>query len=292
MWATSMLPPFSFAQERNTTMAEEKNETPAPEKVDGAELRQMLELPESAADADVISKLVQLIAALQQKYEALLSDAVEKEESYANRELDHFQDVITPESKAFWKEALLRNRDAAVTILAGLRDVLLAAVVFRGRRRQRDPPGRRRRVALLLDQQQRNRPAGMGRAALHRFGCQFHSVPVRRPAAQPQPVGRVDQLPDRVPAGLAAFLVGRSALCLVDGGRVLRPVDFRHDHGQRVHRHARLLGRRVHQRAWRGHRPSITITNPGPFSSFVYGGISNRPATGRWGLLWRYRWGP
>ncbi|MBP7831278.1 MAG: hypothetical protein KA248_15325 [Kiritimatiellae bacterium] len=38
--------------------------------------------------------------------------------------------------------------------------------------------------------------------------------------------------------------------------------------------------------------PSCYYTNAGPFSSFTYGGISNRPATGRWGLLWRYRWIP
>ncbi|MBP7429868.1 MAG: hypothetical protein KBC05_10565 [Candidatus Hydrogenedentes bacterium] len=38
--------------------------------------------------------------------------------------------------------------------------------------------------------------------------------------------------------------------------------------------------------------PSCYYTNGGPFSPFTYGGISNRPATGRWGLLWRYRWVP
>lgn len=106
-------------------MAEENKETsaPAPEQVDMAQLKQMLNLPDTAGDTDVITALVQLIAQLQQKYDALLGDAIALEDNVANRDLADFEDLITPETREFWKEQLLRNREASLGVLAGLRKV-------------------------------------------------------------------------------------------------------------------------------------------------------------------------
>jgi len=94
----------------------------APEAVDIGQVKSMLNLPETAQDIEVITKLIELIAGLQQKYDALLSDAVELEDTVANRDLQDFEDMITPESQVFWKEQLLRNRDGAINILVELRN--------------------------------------------------------------------------------------------------------------------------------------------------------------------------
>ena len=104
-------------------MADQPTETPAPEKVDLAQLKQMLKLPETATETDIITALVQLIAQLQQKYDALLGDAVALEDDVANRYLADFEDLIPNESREFWKSSLLHNRDETLGILLGLRKV-------------------------------------------------------------------------------------------------------------------------------------------------------------------------
>ena len=104
-------------------MADQPTETPAPEKVDLAQLKQMLKLPETATETDIIAALVQLIAGLQQKYDALLADAVALEDDVANRYLADFEDLIPNESREFWKSSLLHNRDETLGILLGLRKV-------------------------------------------------------------------------------------------------------------------------------------------------------------------------
>ena len=83
----------------------------------------MLNLPEAATDTDIITALVQLIAQLQQKYDALLGDAVALEDDVANRCLADFEDLIPNESREFWKSSLLHNRDETLGILLGLRKV-------------------------------------------------------------------------------------------------------------------------------------------------------------------------
>ena len=94
---------------------------PAPEQLDVAQIKTMLNLPATATDIELITALVQLIAQLQQKYDALLADAVELEDKVANRDLQDFDDLITPETSDFWKAQLLRNRDESINILLGLR---------------------------------------------------------------------------------------------------------------------------------------------------------------------------
>ncbi len=102
-------------------MADQETVVPAPEQVDIGQIKTMLNLPETAKDVEVISALVNLITGLQQKYDALLSDAVELEDTVANRDLQDFEDLISPETKDFWKSQLLSNRDDALNVLSGLR---------------------------------------------------------------------------------------------------------------------------------------------------------------------------
>lgn len=89
--------------------------------IDPAQIKSMLNLPETATDLELVTALVELISNLQQKYDALLSDTVALEDKVANRDLDDFKDVIHPETADFWRGQLLANRDQTLSVLAGLR---------------------------------------------------------------------------------------------------------------------------------------------------------------------------
>ena len=99
----------------------------APEQVDLAQIKEMVDLPATASDVELITVLVNLIANLQEKYEGLLADAVAMEDNVTNRDLADFADVIDEASVPFWKEQFLTNRAVAVEALAGLRAKLQAA---------------------------------------------------------------------------------------------------------------------------------------------------------------------
>ncbi len=88
------------------------------------ELKSRLNLPETASDLDLITALIAVIGELQQKYDALLSDAVSLEGKVANRDLDEFATVITNDTREFWKEQLITNRDATLKTLEGLRGMV------------------------------------------------------------------------------------------------------------------------------------------------------------------------
>jgi hypothetical protein len=62
------------------------------------QIKTMLNLPDTATDIELITALVELVAGLQQKYEALLTDAVQLEEKLTNRDMADFPDIITAES--------------------------------------------------------------------------------------------------------------------------------------------------------------------------------------------------
>lgn len=91
------------------------------EQLDLAEVRKQLGLPETATEQEIIVALLTVIATLQQKYDAVLADAVDMEQKVANRDLEDFADVITNDSRPFWAEQLLANRDRAVAVLTDLR---------------------------------------------------------------------------------------------------------------------------------------------------------------------------
>jgi len=94
---------------------------PAGGQLDLQQIKTMLNLPETATDIELISALVELVAGLQQKYEALLGDAVQLEDKLTNRDLADFQDLITNDTQDFWRDQLLTNRDGALTVLQQIR---------------------------------------------------------------------------------------------------------------------------------------------------------------------------
>lgn len=98
-----------------------------PEKEMIAQVKSMVELPETASDIELITVLVNIIANLQEKYEGLLADAVAMEDEVANRTLQDFADIVPETARPFWKEQILRNRAEAVEQLTALRTARPAA---------------------------------------------------------------------------------------------------------------------------------------------------------------------
>jgi hypothetical protein len=84
-------------------------------------IRGQLNLPEGAGEKEIIGALLQVIAAINAKYEQLLQDSVAVEEQVANRDLADFADVVPDEAKPFWTEQLLANRETTLAVLTGLR---------------------------------------------------------------------------------------------------------------------------------------------------------------------------
>ena len=89
--------------------------------IDPAQIKSMLNLPETATDLELVTALVELISNLQQKYDALLSDTVAMEDKVANRDLTDFADVIPNGSEDFWRGQLLANREQTISVLTDLR---------------------------------------------------------------------------------------------------------------------------------------------------------------------------
>lgn len=100
---------------------------PAGGQLDLQQIKTMLNLPETATDIELITALVELVAGLQQKYEALLGDAVKLEDKLTNRDLADFQDLITNDTQEFWRDQLLTNRDGALIVLQQIRAAKPAA---------------------------------------------------------------------------------------------------------------------------------------------------------------------
>ena len=98
----------------------EGGQTPAPT-LDVQQVKTMLNLPETASDLELITALVELIAGLQQKYDALLTDAVALEDKLTNRDLADFPDLITPETQEFWRSQFLTNREGTIAVLEQIR---------------------------------------------------------------------------------------------------------------------------------------------------------------------------
>lgn len=110
---------------------EPKTVASAPEEtqVDIAQIKTMLELPETASDVELITVLVNLIAGLQEKYQGLLQDSIALEDRLTNRDIADFADVIDEASAPFWKEQILQNRAGAIEALTSLRTRVKAEVV-------------------------------------------------------------------------------------------------------------------------------------------------------------------
>lgn len=106
-----------------------ENETPSEsvEQLDVEKVKSMLNLPATATDVELIGTLVNLIANLQEKYEALLTDAVKVEDELVNRVQQDYADVIDETTAAYWNEQILANRDGAITALDSIRAKAAAA---------------------------------------------------------------------------------------------------------------------------------------------------------------------
>ena len=97
--------------------------TPTPAgKLDVQQIKTMLNLPDTATDIELITALVELVAGLQQKYEALLTDAVQLEDKLTNRDMADFPDIITAESQEFWRNQFLTNREGTLAVLGQIRE--------------------------------------------------------------------------------------------------------------------------------------------------------------------------
>ena len=94
---------------------------PPAQPLDLTQIKSMLNLPDTATDVELITSLVELISNLQQKYDALLSDATTLQGKLGNRDLEDFADVVPAETNQFWLNQLLSNRDEAITVLVGMR---------------------------------------------------------------------------------------------------------------------------------------------------------------------------
>lgn len=101
-----------------------KTEAAAPgePRVDIAQIKTMVNLPETASDVELITVLVNLVANLQEKYEGVLQDAIAMEDALTNRVVEDFSDVIDEAHVPFWKEQILQNRASALDALAALRE--------------------------------------------------------------------------------------------------------------------------------------------------------------------------
>ena len=97
------------------------NAPPAPA-LDLSQVKSMLNLPDTASDVELITVLVQVISNLQQKYDALLSDATTLQGQLTNRDLQDFAELIKPENEDFWRSQLLTNREQTLIVLQGMHD--------------------------------------------------------------------------------------------------------------------------------------------------------------------------
>lgn len=99
-----------------------------------AQLKQKLGLPEEASDFEVEAALVVMVASLAEASQKALADrdsqlneAAKAQEQIANREIDSYKDVVSPETKPFWVAQLLANRKDTLAVLDSMRSKLATA---------------------------------------------------------------------------------------------------------------------------------------------------------------------
>lgn len=74
-----------------------------------------------------VASLLSSLRLEREKNEVLLAEVVALEDELVNRQLGEFAGVISENTKDFWREQLLSNRDAAASALEELREAKLAA---------------------------------------------------------------------------------------------------------------------------------------------------------------------
>lgn len=103
-----------------------------------AQLKQKLGLPEDASDFEVEAALVVMVASLAEASQKALADrdsqlneAAKAQEQIANREVESYKDVVTPETKSYWVAQLLANRTDTLKVLDSMRSKLATANAVR-----------------------------------------------------------------------------------------------------------------------------------------------------------------
>ena len=98
--------------------------------IDMSQVKQQLQLPETATPDEVVAAMLQVIAQLtaalqdaQGQYKAAVDQLAEHDVAVANRTVEDFADVIgeDPGQKNFWTQNLLVNRESSVESLTALR---------------------------------------------------------------------------------------------------------------------------------------------------------------------------
>lgn len=92
--------------------------------VNPAEIKTLLNLPDTASDLDIIQTMAAMIANLQERYDALQSDYTAIRGQDVQNRMEQFADVITPATEDYWREQLIANRDDATAALADLQAVM------------------------------------------------------------------------------------------------------------------------------------------------------------------------
>jgi hypothetical protein len=98
-----------------------------PEVVNLAEIRARLQLGEESTEQDIISALLNVIAAQQAQYEALVSEKVDTEEQITNRIMDAYPEVIG-ENRSYWSTLLTYDQDNTIALLNRLAGAAAPAV--------------------------------------------------------------------------------------------------------------------------------------------------------------------
>lgn len=94
---------------------------PAPAVADPAHLKQLLNLPETATDLELITVMSAVIAELVQKYDGLRADYDAIQQMQANRFLADNADLIPNSVLPTWKDLFLLNRELAVETITKIR---------------------------------------------------------------------------------------------------------------------------------------------------------------------------
>jgi hypothetical protein len=120
------------------------------ESLDLAPIREQLNLPADAPEADIIAAMLSVIAAMDAKYQELLASSAKAEDEIANRALADYNDIIPEDALPFWRDNLFLNRDATLAALDGLREAMKpAAPAKEPAPAAPDPTPLRNRVAAI-----------------------------------------------------------------------------------------------------------------------------------------------
>jgi hypothetical protein len=89
--------------------------------LDLAPIREQLNLAPDAPETDIIAAMLQVIAAMDAKYQELLASSAKAEDEITNRDLADYSDIVTDETAPFWRESIIANRAGTLSALDAIR---------------------------------------------------------------------------------------------------------------------------------------------------------------------------